>query len=206
MVCRSRLSGKTLRRMSASLARAVRRVILIGGVSKTELLARLKAAAVQLNDLARALFEDPRFTALPAPSRVETVEIAIADLGLPTGGTFAAILERATALGLAACPLESGPHLRLQYLDQPEGPLAASHNRAPPGSLTVVSKPFAADEDTPQGFYLRRASGSLWLRGYRSWPGHLWSPEDRLVFSVRGDADWQPRPPPGSGHPRRGGR
>lgn len=189
-VCRSRPSGRSPSRMSESSGSAVRRVVLIGGVSKPGLLSRLEAAAVRLNDLAHVLFADPRFTSLPAQSRVETVELTVADLGLPRGGTYAAILQQAFARGLAACPLELGPHLRLQYLDQPESPPAvrAPRNRAPPGSLTVVSQAVAADEDAPQGFYLRRISGSLWLRGYRSCPGHLWSPEDRLLLSVPGDA------------------
>ena len=173
-----------------SFASAVRRVAFIGGLSKADLLVRLEAAAVQLNDSARTLFADSRFTVLPTSSRVETVELAIADLGLPDGGTFADILSHASSCGLAVCPLELGPHLRLQYLDQPEDASGApaSLNRAPPGSITVVSEPIAEDESLPRGFYLRRFSGSLWLRGYRSWAGHPWSPEDRLVFSVSGDA------------------
>jgi hypothetical protein len=83
------------------------------------------------------------------------------------------------------CPLELGPHLRLQFTDQPEGSLGqpVSQNCAPPGSLTVASAPLAQDDETPKGFYLRRIEGVLWLRGYRSWPGHIWSPQDMFVFS-----------------------
>jgi hypothetical protein len=40
----------------------------------------------------------------------------------------------------------------------------------------------AQDESIPKGFYLRRIEGILWLRGYRSGPEHLYSPEDRFVF------------------------
>jgi hypothetical protein len=176
--------------MAPSLVSAVRRVVLIGGVRKAELLLRLQAAGVQLNELAHALFADKRFTTVAASSRIETVELKVTDLGLPDGGTFATIAQQASNVGLVACPLELGPYLRLQLLDQPEGSTGkpASPNRAPPGSITVASEPIAADDDTPCGFYLRRIDGALWLRGYRSWPGHLWSPEDTLIFSIRDNA------------------
>jgi hypothetical protein len=118
------------------------------------------------------------------------VETSVSALGFPDGATFAPIVERAAAQGLSLCPLELGPHLRLQRVDQEEGFVGqpASRHRAPPGSLTLASAPLADDEETPKGFYLRRIEGVLWLRGYRSWPGHHWSPEDMLVFTRRGDA------------------
>jgi hypothetical protein len=47
---------------------------------------------------------------------------------------------------------------------------------APRGSL------LRAQLGASKGFYLRRINGVLWLRGYRSGPEHIYSPEDRLVF------------------------
>jgi hypothetical protein len=46
----------------------------------------------------------------------------------------------------------------------------------------VISTELTEDHDVPKGFYLRRIEGALWLRGYRSGPEHVWSPEDRIVF------------------------
>ena len=168
-----------------ALANCSRRVVPVGGASKAELLSRLQDAGVQLNEYARVLFADPRFITTAASSPITIVQVTVANLGLPEGGTFAAISQKAFNLGLSLCPLELGPCLRLHYVDQPEGFLGqpASRNTAPPGSITVASEPIAVDEDTPQGFYLRRIDGALWLRGYRSWAGHIWSPEDQLVFS-----------------------
>jgi hypothetical protein len=81
--------------------------------------------------------------------------------------------------------MELGPHLRAQFLDQPDSadgtPL--THGRAPPGSITVASSPLDDRDETAKGFYLRRVDTVLWLRGYWSWPGHIWNPEDVLVFS-----------------------
>ena len=161
------------------------RVVRIGGVSKETLLSRLQAARVQLNEAAQALFADSRFTTQSVSSLVQVVEVTPNALGFPDGATYQEIVERAATRGLLSCPLELAPHLRLQFPDQPEGFIGqpASQHRAPPGSITVASAPIGDAEETPKGFYLRRIEGALWLRGYRSWPGHNWSPQDVLVFS-----------------------
>ena len=155
-------------------------------MTKSELLSQLESARVRLNEAAQVLFADDRFTTSPASSLVEIVELSVANLGFGSGGaTFDQIVAQATAVGLSLCPLELGPHFRLQYADQPEGSLGkpASQHRAPPGSITVASGLLANDDDTPKGLYLRRIEGVLWLRGYRSWPGHVWSPDDVFAFS-----------------------
>lgn len=167
------------------------RPISIGGRSKTELLELLAASGVQLNSLATNLFEDGRFTTSPVSIVVRTVEASVGDLGLTDGGTFAEILAHASERCLLPCPLELGPHLRLQYTDQPEGSAGKpqTRNQAPYGSLTVASMPVSVDESVPCGFYLRRIEGVLWLRGYQSWPGHHWNPGDRFIFVEQTHAD-----------------
>jgi hypothetical protein len=160
------------------------RMARIGGVPKEELLAKLRGAGVLLNEAAETLFADPRFTTSSVSSLVQTVQVPVAALGFQDGATFAMIVELAATNGLLPCPLELGPHLRLQFTDQPEGSLGqpASQHCAPPGSVTLSSEPLAENDETPKGFYLRRIEGTLWLRGYRSWPGHNWSPQDVFVF------------------------
>ena len=50
------------------------------------------------------------------------VLISLADLGFNEPvRRLRQIYERATGFGLGLCPLEVGPHLRLQYKNQPEG-------------------------------------------------------------------------------------
>ncbi len=170
--------------MTALSATGVHRLIHIGGTSKTDLLSRLHAAGVQLNHYATALFADPRFVITQTPSCLGTVEVAVRELGLPDGGTFDLVSQRASSHGLTLCPLEVGPFLRLQLLDQPDDPFGHTgfHGRAPPGAITIASSPISDDEDDPRGFYLRRVGGVLWLRGYRSWAGHILSSDDRLIF------------------------
>lgn len=161
----------------------------IGGVDRSQLLARLASARVQLNDFARTLFADERFTTSATATTVEVVTLSVAELGFGDGATIDRIVERAASRGLGLCPMELGPHFRLQYLDQPEGSLGfpATQHRAPPGSITVASAPLCDDDDVPKGFYLRRIDGVLWLRGYRSWPGHVSRPDDVFAFVLRGD-------------------
>jgi hypothetical protein len=70
------------------------------------------------------------------------------------------------------------------FLDQREGAaVSTAREGAPPGAITVASSPLDDSDETPKGFYLRRADGVLWLRRYWSSSGHIWSPEDVLVFA-----------------------
>lgn len=153
-------------------------------MSKSELLEELRKNRVQLNESAQILLGHDKFTTSEIRSIVETVELSVAELGYAQGATSAQINERAATFGLSFCPLELGPHLRLEFLDQQEGywGYPPSQHRAPPGSITVVSVPLTQDEEFPQGFYLRRIKGELALRGYHAGAQHVWSPEDRLVF------------------------
>lgn len=166
--------------MNGIVARAVR----VGGLTKDELLSELRRAGVELNEMGRALFAFPGFTTAAAPLTIDTVELAVADLGFGGGAVIATLLERARRRGLQPCPLELGPHLRLQDRARPRrlARQPPARNRAPPGSVTVVSAPVSDDEDVPKGFYLRHIDGVPWLRGYRSGPEHVWSPQDRLLF------------------------
>lgn len=154
-------------------------------MDKAALAEALRAHGVQLNKAAQALFDDPRFALLRESKDIDVAFASVAALGFEEGATYDQLTARALTSGLVECPLELGPHLRLQFLDQPEGfvGVPATQHRAPPGSISVASRPLDDRDETPKGFYLRRIDGVLWLRGYWSWPGHIWSPEDVLVFS-----------------------
>jgi hypothetical protein len=171
--------------MEDSRRRFMPGAVTIGGLSKSELLAALREHDVQLNQAAEALFEDPRFTTLGAQQVVEVESISVAELGFGEGATYGQLIARALESGLVECPLELGPHLRMQFRNQPDWadgkPL--TRGRAPPGSITVASSPLDESDETAKGFYLRRVDSVSWLRGYWSWPGHIWSPEAVLVFS-----------------------
>lgn len=162
----------------------------IGGMGRLDLLTELQKNGIALNQAGLELFANDKFTTYEVTSILEIVEITVDSLGFSKGTTIDRICERAVQLGMALCPLELGPHLRLQYRDQPEGRVGQqpSQGRAPPGSLTIASQRISEDDDIPKGFYLRRMNDVLWLRGYRSGPEHIWSREDRFVFAVSPNA------------------
>jgi hypothetical protein len=157
----------------------------IGGLSGAQLFDAVRRSGVQLNQAAEALFADERFTTLEREQVVPIVARTVRELGFPNGAVYADLAARARELGCSECPLELGPHLRLQFTvqrDSDDGkPL--THGRAPAGSIAVASRPLDDRDDTPKGFYLRRLGDVLWLRGWRSSSDHVWSPEDVFVFA-----------------------
>lgn len=115
---------------------------------------------------------------------MKTVELTLRNLGFTREATIIEIFDAAQNLGFRLCSLELAPHLRMQYMDQPEGYLdkPIRKHRAPYGSLTVASKLLTNDESFPKGFYLRCIEGQLWLRAYISELNHLWQLDDHFVF------------------------
>ena len=99
----------------------ITRTVSVGGRTKAELLQDLQRNAIAMNESAQRLFASDAFTTSETRYAVTTVELTVRDLGFPAGATSAEISARAGVLGLGLCPLELGPHLRLQYRDQPEG-------------------------------------------------------------------------------------
>jgi hypothetical protein len=172
-------------RPSCQCCGQVTRTLFVGGKSKDQLLHDLLAAGINLNPAGFQLFAEQRFATCLESYRVEISDFAVACLGFPQGARQAEIFAAAEELGWTAGPLALAAHFRLQYLDQPEGFIGfpPSQQCAPPGSLTVAAPPLSADQTGPAGFYLRRISGVLWLRGYHCNAAHLWSPTDRWVFT-----------------------
>ncbi len=162
----------------------IARTVQIGGETKAELQARLAQNGVELNEAAKVLFASDRFVTSDVRTYVRTVELQVRNLGFPLGATTSDVFTSALRLGLRLCPMELGPHLRLQLLDQPEGFLGQPvwEHRAPPGSIAIASEILSDDDEFPKGFYLRRIKGTLWLRGYWSGPEHICDPEDHFVF------------------------
>lgn len=165
------------------------RSVRIGGMTKGALLAELQRKGVQLNEIAQELFAHPDFVTSESQSVLATAVASVGELGHKEGATLDQVFSAAAKRGLFLCPLELAPHLRLQFVDQPEGYWGhpPSEKRAPPGALTVASRQIIARNGMPMGFYLRRIKGVLWLRGYRSAAIHLWSADDHFVFCRGGD-------------------
>ena len=157
------------------------RIIEVGGVSKSELIKQLNKFPFCVNEYGDKILMDKRFTSSTLKYTVKTIEITVAQLGLVKGGTLNEIFNRASKLGLKKCPLEIGPYLRLNFLDQPESTKISSH-KAPDGSIIIASNVIKNDPDFPKGFYLRNFKGNLWLRGYVSSDDYILNPSDHFIF------------------------
>lgn len=150
---------------------AIVRTVEAGGLTKAELLQQFQRHSISMNEYGKRLFEDAGWTPSVSPYSLETVELTVRQLGFPDGTTWPELFERASQLGLSVCPVETGPFLRLQYRDQPQG-----------FWITIASQKLSADPDFPNGFYLRRLEDGLWLRGYVASDDHVWDPDDHFVF------------------------
>jgi hypothetical protein len=150
---------------------AIVRTIEVGGMSKAELLHEFQRHSISMNAYGKRLFKDDSWAPSETSSDLETVELTARQLGFSEGATSAQLFERAAELGLNLCPLEVGPFLRLQYLDQPEGLW-----------ITIASQKFSPDPDYPNGFYVRRLEDGLWLRGYTASEDYVFDPDDHFVF------------------------
>lgn len=131
--------------------------ISIGGLTKEELIQRLVSKGIQFNKYANLLFEHHLFAPENKIEKVKLVKVKHSDFGLDDLFSYQEFVNRASAEGLRTCPLYLAAFLRLEYLDQPEGPY-----------LTIATIKPESDENYPNGFYIRNHENSLWLRGYRA--------------------------------------
>lgn len=175
----------TIRRENGCLnGSLVTRMIKAGGLKKADLIDKLAEENIGLNELGKQLLLDERMSVSEESYLLKSVELTVGDLGLMQGSILPDIYDRAIKNGLSLCPIETGPYLRLAYLDQPEGctDKPVYEKQAPHGSITIASKMIDENDDFPKGFYIRKIEGKLWLRGYIADDLHIWSPNDRFLF------------------------
>ncbi|WP_427051623.1 helicase [Paenibacillus sp. TC-CSREp1] len=160
------------------------RIVEVGGLTQTQLQHKLQQCSIQINEYGKTLLTSEKFIMSHTKKRLQTVELAVKHLGFRDGAATLQLFQTAVDLGLQLCPMELGPYLGIQYLDQFEVNIATSakENQAPPGSVTIASKPLTEDDYFPKGFYLRRINDELWLRGYVADDLHVWNPDDRFIF------------------------
>jgi hypothetical protein len=142
-------------------------------LSKERLIDQLVTAGIQFNKYANTLFEHPSFSPGEHAFTVKLAKVSLSDLNMQSPCSFQNIVTRASSLGLKPCPLYLGAFLRLQYLDQPEGPY-----------LTIASLQPENDKDYPTGFYVRNFENTLWLRGYRVDGEPNWPSENEFIFML----------------------
>ena len=143
----------------------------IGGTTKEQLIKQLIEAGIQFNEYTKILFEHHDFCNINKSENVKLVKITLSDLSMNNPCSFEDVKNRSLTLGLKLCPLYCAAFLRLQYLDQPEGPY-----------LTIVSDKPKNDETYPNGFYIRNFNKTLWLRGYCATGVCEWPMDNAFLF------------------------
>ena len=134
---------------------AVFKEIKIGEITRDQLIRQLVESGVKFNEYAKMLFEHQYFEPCIYPEKIELVKVTLSDLEMENPCSFEEVINQASIFHLKLCPLYCAAFLRLEYLDQPEGPY-----------LTVVSAKPESGENHPNGFYIRNVNNTLWLRGY----------------------------------------
>ncbi|MFC0561955.1 helicase [Halalkalibacter alkalisediminis] len=162
----------------------ITRTVELGGLTKQQLIQRLQEYSILLNEYGERLLTDEKFMTSETKYSLQTIELIVAYLGFPEGATTPQIYKKASELGLELCPLELGPYLRLEYLDQPDSGTSLQQHQAPTGSITIATEILTGDDNFPKGFYLRRINDELWLRGYIADDLHIWNPNDHFVFCL----------------------
>ena len=80
----------------------------------------LDAAGCGVGDVAEQILARPAFTLNATKMDIDLVVVSAVELGIETKTTsLAQLYTRAQSRGLILAPVEVGPQLRLQYLDQP---------------------------------------------------------------------------------------
>lgn len=161
-------------------------LVRVDGRTRSEIKHMLTGGGVLLNAHAETLLAHPAFDASEARI-LRIVERTVADLGFELGATHAQVFAALSERGLEACPVVTGPFLRLATMDQANAPDSVlSAGRAPSGAIHVLSEPLVDDVTYPKGFYLRVVDGQAWLRGYRCDDTYMWPPEQRLAVVLSG--------------------
>lgn len=156
----------------------------VGGLTRAQLRTRLREHGVLLNAHAEALLDQPIFDARDG-EEISVIERSVGDLDRSTGAVLLEVFAAAADQGLALCPPDTAPYLRLAMASQPNAPDSIlSAGRSPSGSLKVASAPVSDDVAFPKGFYLRVVDGRQWLRGFRCDDEYLFAPEDRFAFQL----------------------
>ena len=152
-----------------------RQTIEIGGQNEKQLEEALERAGFKISDYARHIMRQKEFTTAKKAEQTDLIRLRVGDLfGNNEVWTTDQIYAKAKELGLELCPAEVGPHLRLNYKDQPLGEW-----------LFVGMKQIADPDGFPSVFDLGHGGDGLWLG--RSWaiPTHGWSPAFEFVFRLR---------------------
>lgn len=146
----------------------------IGGKTKPELIKELKEKKINISDCAKQMMDNKDFTTSKQPEKIILICLTVKDLGFPNGATTKQTYDKAEKLGLELCPAETGPNLRLNYLDQLPG------NRCYIGMKQITDS-----GGVPRVFELDRNVDGRWLSDCWASPVGRWRSGREFVFRLR---------------------
>ena len=126
---------------------------------------------INVGDWADEILGRPAFHFRASQSELDLVIIRVAELGFEAGASLREIYARARAIGLALCPGEAGPALRLAYLNQPVGEF-----------LHIAMEPVARYSGELVDFTLANGGAGLMLLGGDGRPELVLPGAVRFVF------------------------
>jgi hypothetical protein len=145
----------------------------IGGKTAEQLISEMEAAGINISDYAKHMLRSREF--VPSNREEATlIRLTVADLGFTRSATTDQIYERAQKLGLELCPLDTGPHYRLKYQNQPLGEW-----------FFIGMKQITDSGGDPSVFILGRDEDGLWLSYDWAIPVNAWNPDFKFVFRFR---------------------
>ena len=124
----------------------------IGGKTAKELECELNLAKIDISGVAEFMLRSHDFITNKNVESVTLICLTVADLGFIGKATIDKIYQRAEELGLELCPVEVGPHYRLQYQNQPRNEC-----------IRVGMKLISDSGGSPRVFSLGCDSDGLWL-------------------------------------------
>jgi hypothetical protein len=133
----------------------------------------LDAAKMKIGDAADEILGRPALRYVREKTEVELTLVSVAELGVETESPLSEVYQRATQLGLALCPPEVGPQLRLDYRDQPVGE-----------SLLIAMEPMKTYHGEPTILSLMNFGRGLALVGSDGRPESMVSGYLRFVFAL----------------------
>jgi hypothetical protein len=150
--------------------------IMIGGVSKKELVARVKRESCELNDRAESRMLSGAYTTSAMPRQITIVRVMLRNLGFTENPTTRDILnaERLACYGLGLLPPEAAPFICFAHPNQPKGEC-----------LWVGTGPIS---DSDHSLYIfavsRKEADGRWMGVHVVLPLDRWDLEHEWVFGV----------------------
>jgi len=133
----------------------------------------LKRARMRISPWARALLASRGFRTASAPTEIALLRVTARQLGFAKGARLSTIYRKLPKLGLALCPAEVGPQLRLQYPEQP------------PAEFTrIAMEPIRDDEGRLLAFGVDRGRDGLWLGAPHGSPEWWWRGDALGIVAV----------------------